>query len=212
MHTNGAGHPAPFAFKLLPMSGSDFIIGYGSLLSTYSRQTYSNLHTPVYPVMVAGWQRGWTTRYGDEAATYLGVRHAAGISLSAALVPTRITDELRHRERGYDFTPVERDAVQLLRADEIELDTARFWIVVNREQKRADESHPIPQSYIDTCLIGCLESGGDAMARHFIESTEAWDSHRIDDRDWPTPLYPRGTPANPAQREVIDGLLRAAGI
>tara|TARA_R110002095_G_scaffold126999_1_gene110048 strand:- start:307 stop:897 length:591 start_codon:yes stop_codon:yes gene_type:complete len=194
------------------MSGSDFIIGYGSLLSAYSRQTYSNLHTPVIPVMVTGWQRGWTTRYGDEAATYLGVRPAADTSLSAALVPSRITAELRHRERGYDFTPVERGAIRLLGDAVAELDSARFWIVVNREQVRADETHPIPQSYIDTCLIGCLETGGEEMARHFIASTELWEGHRVDDRDWPTPLYPRGTPATLAQRDRIDALLRDAGV
>ena len=143
-------------------------------MSAYSRQTYSNLHTPVIPVMVTGWQRGWTTRYGDEVATYLGVRPAEGVTLSAALVPTQITDELRHRERGYDFTPVERDAIRLLRpgAAESELEAARFWIVVNREQIHADETHPIPQSYIDTCLLGCLETGGREMAEHFIDSTE----------------------------------------
>tara|TARA_R110002096_G_scaffold113200_2_gene246225 strand:- start:115 stop:705 length:591 start_codon:yes stop_codon:yes gene_type:complete len=196
------------------MSGIDFLIGYGSLLSAYSRQTYSNLHTPVIPVMVSGWQRGWSTRYGDEAATYLGVRQAAGASLSAALVPTQITDALRHRERGYDFTPVDGVAVRLLHenAAASDLDTARFWIVVNREQSRADQDHPIAQSYIDTCMIGCLENGGTPMARHFIDSTELWDGHRVDDRDWPTPLYPRGTPASPAQRSEIDALLRAAGV
>lgn len=194
------------------MSGSDFIIGYGSLLSAYSRQTYSNLHTPVIPVMVTGWQRGWTTRYGDEAATYLGVRPSADTPLSAALVPSRITAELRHRERGYDFTPVEREAIRLLGDGAAGLDEARFWIVVNREQVRADETHPIPQSYIDTCLIGCLETGGEEMARHFIASTELWEGHRVDDRDWPTPLYPRGTPATPVQRERIDALLRDAGV
>lgn len=194
------------------MSNTDFIVGYGSLLSAYSRKTYSNVHTPVIPVMVTGWQRGWTTRYGDEAATYLGVRPAADAVLSAALVPTEITAELRHRERGYAFTPVERDAIELMHDDGIDLDAARFWIVVNHEQLQADADHPIPQSYVDTCLIGCLESGGDEMARHFIESTEAWDSHRINDRDWPKPLYPRGTPANAAQRDQIDALLRAAGV
>ena len=194
------------------MSQMDYIIGYGSLLSSYSRQTYSNIHTPVHPVMVGGWQRGWTTRYGDEAATYLGVRPAPLSELSAALVPTDITDELRHRERGYDFTEVEGAAVRLLTPDDVDLAGARFWIVVNRQSLRADESHPIAQSYVDTCLIGCLESGGEAMARHFIDTTEMWDCHRIDDRDWPTPLYPRGTPAGPDERAQIDAMLHAAGI
>ncbi len=118
------------------MSGTDFIIGYGSLLSAYSRQTYSNVHTPVIPVMVTGWQRGWTTRYGDEAATYLGVRELENAVLSAALVPTVITAELRHRERGYAFTPVERDAIELMQDGAMALDDARFWIVVNHEQLR----------------------------------------------------------------------------
>lgn len=196
------------------MSGTDFLIGYGSLLSAYSRQTYSNLHAPVIPVMVTGWQRGWTTRYGDEVATYLGVRPAANASVSAALVPTQITDELRHRERGYDFAPVDRDTIHLLyeNSNPTGLDSARFWIVVNRQQNHADKTHPIPQSYIDTCLLGCLETGGRKMAEHFIQSTERWDGHRVNDRDWPTPLYPRGTPSNPAQRDEIDALLLAAGV
>lgn len=199
------------------MSEPDYIIGYGSLLSAYSRETYSNLHTSIAPVMVAGWQRGWSTRYGDEAATYLGVRRLPGAQLSAALVPSRITAEIRHRERGYDFTPVDRADIALTGESPTGeildgLETARFWIVVNRDQLRADQHHPIAQSYIDTCLIGCLETGGAEMARHFVETTEMWDGHRVNDRDWPTPLYPRGTPASPKQRETIDALLNSAGI
>ncbi len=64
-------------------------------------------------VVVHGGRRGWTTRYGDRAATSLGVRPADDLSLRGALVPTRITAELRHRERGYDFTPVVREASSL---------------------------------------------------------------------------------------------------
>ena len=194
------------------MDTAEYIIGYGSLLNAYSRQTYSGLHAPIIPVMATGWQRGWTTRYGDEAATYLGVRPASTSVLSAALVPTRITDEIRHRERGYDFVPVAPETVSLLNPDTLELGDARLWIVVNREQLHADSDHPIPQSYIDTCLLGCLETGGREMAQHFIASTERWDGHRINDRDWPTPLYPRGAPATAAQRDEIDALLRTAGV
>ena len=79
----------------------DFILGYGSLLSDHSRRTYSGLTDAVEPVRVRGWRRGWTTRYRDEAATYAGVRADADAVLLAALVPGEVTEELRHRERGY---------------------------------------------------------------------------------------------------------------
>ena len=194
------------------MDAPEYIIGYGSLLNAYSRQTFSGLHAPIIPVMATGWQRGWTTRYGDEAATYLGVRPSSTAVLSAALVPTRITDDIRHRERGYDFVPVAPDTVSPLQPANIDLSTSRLWIVVNREQLPADSDHPIPQSYIDTCLLGCLETGGREMAQHFITSTERWDGHRINDREWPAPLYPRGAPASTAQFDEIDALLRDAGV
>ena len=40
------------------MARPDYIVGYGSLLSAYSRTTYSGLHDPALPVVVQGWKRG----------------------------------------------------------------------------------------------------------------------------------------------------------
>lgn len=194
------------------MSVQDYVVGYGSLLSTYSRTTYSGLHDPALPVLALGWRRGWTVRYTDEAATYAGVRPAPGHVLDAALVPTEITDTLRHRERGYVFTELPRETVRPATPDIGPLPEGRFWIVVNREQVRADADHPIPQSYVDTCLAGCLETGGEARARAFIRNTELWDSPWIDDRDSPAPLYPRRTPLGREERARIDALLAAEAV
>ncbi|WP_297736702.1 hypothetical protein [uncultured Maricaulis sp.] len=191
---------------------SDFMIGYGSLLSSYSRRTYSGIETPVRPIVATGWRRGWTVRYGDEAATYAGVRHAAGHHLHAALVPTEITPELRHRERGYVFTEVDPASVYPDDADDTPLPPGRYWIVVNRSQVRADADHPIPQTYVDTCLSGCLETGGEARARAFIQATELWDSPWIDDRDRANPLYPRRTPLSHDDRARVDALLDGCGV
>ena len=194
------------------MAVQDYVVGYGSLLSSYSRTTYSGLTEPAMPVVALGWRRGWTVRYTDEAATYAGVRPAPGHMLDAALVPTEITDELRHRERGYVFTELAPDIVRPADPRHGELPEGRFWIVVNREQVRADTSHPIPQTYVDTCLVGCLETGGEARARAFIRNTELWDAHWIDDRDSASPVYPRLTPATPDQRATIDRLLAGEGV
>lgn len=190
----------------------DYMIGYGSLLSDYSRRTYSGIEADVRPVIATGWRRGWTVRYGDEAATYAGVRQATGHLLHAALVPTEITPELRHRERGYAFTEVDPARVHPDGADRSALPDGRYWIVVNREQVRADEAHPIPQTYVDTCLSGCLETGGEARARDFVRTTELWDAPWIDDRDSPSPLYPRRTVPGPGERETIDRILAECGV
>jgi len=191
---------------------SDFMIGYGSLLSGYSRRTYSGIETIVRPVVATGWRRGWTVRYGDEAATYAGVRPATGHPLHAALVPTAITPELRHRERGYVFTELDPASVRPAGDDQSALPEGRYWIVVNREQVRADDDHPIPQSYVDTCLAGCLETGGEARARAFIHATELWDSPWVNDRDSDSPLYPRLTPLDEDGRAAIDRLLAESGV
>lgn len=215
---NGAGaspRRSPFqaaANRDLTMSAKDYVVGYGSLLSSYSRTTYSGLTEQARPVIALGWRRGWTVRYTDEAATYAGVRAAPGHALDAALVPTEITDALRHRERGYVFTELPRETVLPADPEHGALPDGRYWIVVNREQVRADAGHPIPQSYVDTCLVGCLETGGEARARAFIRNTELWDAPWVDDRDSASPLYPRRTPATADQREAIDRLLASEGV
>jgi hypothetical protein len=190
----------------------DYMVGYGSLLSTYSRTTYSGITTDALPVIAEGWKRGWTVRYSDERATYAGVRPVRHAHLHAALVPTEITDALRHRERGYVFTQIDPASVHHADGRGTPLPEGRYWIVVNREQVSADPHHPIPQSYVDTCLVGCLETGGEARARAFIRTTELWDAPWIDDRAEETPLYPRLTPPTPEQRDQIDALLAAEGI
>ncbi|MDF1768879.1 hypothetical protein [Maricaulis sp.] len=190
----------------------DFMIGYGSLLSGYSRRTYSGIEAEVRPVVATGWRRGWTVRYGDEAATYAGVRHAPGHHLHAALVPTEITPGLRHRERGYVFTQVAPGSVHPDDGSRAPLPAGRYWIVVNREQVRADHDHPIPQTYVDTCLSGCLETGGEARARAFIQATELWDAPWINDRDSQAPLYPRRTPLSIEDRTRVDTLLDTCGV
>ncbi len=194
------------------MALRDYMVGYGSLLSAYSRTTYSGIESDVLPVIAHGWKRGWTVRYGDEQATYAGVRPVAHALLHAALVPTEINDALRHRERGYVFTQIDPASVRPDTGDDIALPEGRYWIVVNREQVAADADHPIPQTYVDTCLIGCLETGGEARARAFIRATELWDAPWVDDRQGQTPLYPRLTPPTPEQREQIDALLAAEGV
>jgi hypothetical protein len=48
----------------------------------------------------------------------------------------------------------------------------------------ADLDYPILQTYIDVCLLGCLESG-EGNAEEFIRSTVGWDGPWLNDRETP---------------------------
>jgi len=194
------------------MPHSDFILGYGSLLSAYSRQTYSGLNDDAIPVIATGWRRKWTVRYPDEGATYLGVGPSESHSLEAALIPAQVTPELKHRERGYDFIELDPENLRPLGTDRTRLPEARFWIVVNQEHLKAEVHCPIPQTYVDTCLVGCLETGGMNMLQHFIQTTELWDAHWVNDRNRARPIYPRHTPVCPKQIQIIDDALEAENL
>ena len=46
----------------------------------------------------------------------------------------------------------------------------------------ASYSHPILQTYIDVCLLGCLEQSAESAAE-FITSTAGWDGPWLNDRE-----------------------------
>lgn len=187
------------------MTAQDYMIGYGSILSRHSRETYSGMTGPAQHVALPGWRRAWSVRYRDEAATYLGLVEDATSTLDAVLVPVEINPQMRHRERGYVWTPVERSTLGTS-----DLPEGKFWIVVNTEHETADADHPVPQSYVDTCLMGAFETGGEAMLRAFIEGTDHWDQAWTNDRT--RPVYPRLTPLSADQRKMIDDHLHDAGV
>ncbi|MHA6287342.1 hypothetical protein [Maricaulis sp. CAU 1757] len=190
---------------------TDYLLGYGSLLSRHSRETYSDVTSIALPVRVHGWRRGWTVRYADEAATYVGVRPDRARAIEAVLVETPLSPELRQRERGYAFSEIDPASIETLGASS-SLPQGRFWMVVNSEHWRADADHPVVQSYVDTCLAGCLESGGEARVRAFIRQTEMWDGTWVNDRAETSPRYPRHTPLEKAEQALLDALLEDEGV
>jgi hypothetical protein len=97
------------------------------------------------------------------------------------------------------------------------------WIYTQRDAILADSSHPIPQSYVDVILRGCLKISKD-FAKSFIETTHGWDHHHgivgdgdddsavhqcrfVDDRE--IPIYPKADPeySNAHGKHIIDELL-----
>ncbi|WP_421714417.1 gamma-glutamylcyclotransferase family protein [Alteromonas stellipolaris] len=192
------------------------VLGYGSLLSRDSRERHSGIYTQGLPVRVSGFKRAWVTRSLQEKQTYVGAVADNTSQLNAQLIPAEVNPSLRAREKNYrfvevpvsaiehvssslcnqsSFTPVLRDA----------LSHHQLWLCETLLCHHASSDFPVSQSYIDTCLVGCLEHGGVSEAHAFIEHTHGWEHPRINDRA--NPLYPRAAIISKQHLAQIDRLL-----
>lgn len=75
--------------------------------------------------------------------------------------------------------------------DEMAEERVKVWIYIQKEPIAADPSHPIPQSYVDIIVRGCLTISED-FAKSVIETTSGWshdEDHWVDDRE--VPIYKR---------------------
>lgn len=191
------------------------IVGYGSLMNADSRLRYSHIEHQGVMVTVQGFHRGWITRSEQEQQTYVGAVAEAGSQLNAQLIPTAMSPALAEREKDYRFVQVAPQALQTQLSTPVHeylqtrLADYALWICQTLTEYPANQAYPVSQTYIDTCLAGCLEYGGVDQARQFIKSTSHWPTHVRADRE--QPFYPRPGRVSPAQHQQIDALLREAG-
>ncbi|GGF69297.1 gamma-glutamylcyclotransferase [Alteromonas lipolytica] len=193
------------------ISEPHIVLGYGSLMSGDSRSRHSGIPHDGIEVEVYGFERGWVTRSEPEQQTYVGAYKKDGAWLNAQLVPTHLDPALQQREQDYRFTPVTLEQLHFELSAEL---TARLtdwllqrdiWICETLKIEPASAAYPVHQTYIDTCLGGCLELGGSAAANRFIASTTGWQHHRVNDRS--QPRYPRAAVVSQAHVNEIDALL-----
>ena len=168
-------------------------------MNRYSREFYSGLVGDVIPVVLKGWSRGWCTQYPDEAASYAGAYPSPGSLLNTVLVATEIDDGIRQREREYRFTELDRNQFDLRseQQGDFAAGAARYWICQTANPGIADQDTPLPQSYVDTCLV---------------EQTSGWDGVWVNDRQFSRPIYPRGALVSNSNYQQIDEILEAGGV
>ncbi|MFT4942055.1 MAG: hypothetical protein ACI88A_005129 [Paraglaciecola sp.] len=194
---------------MLPES-EHYMVGYGSLLSHDSRYLFSDINCQAIPLVVDGWQRAWATRSSSVQHTCLGAFKRQGAWLNAALLPiTEISPKLKTREAEYSFEALSIEQLSLpdshQHIDLAALKGKKIWICKNFNSYHANETFPITQSYLDTCLSGCLEIAGEKFAKQFIRSTVGWKTGWINDRM--APIYPRSAQVSQATKQLIDQLL-----
>ena len=140
----------------------DYIFGYGSLLSAYSREHYSNIRSSVTTATVSGWSRSWCAVYPDEGATYAGATPDSSKHLDGVLIASEINQDLAKRERGYRFTRLKHENLSI-NCNELDISkNDQIWICESLSIDASCQLNPLPQSYVDTCISGCIESQGMA--------------------------------------------------
>ena len=206
-----------------------FVFGYGSLINADSRaKTAQSLaKRDGLPVVISSLQRVWSGRM--RGSTAMGVRFKQGAECTGVLV--EVTKEelagLDKRESNYVRLQVHLDKVDkvpflpetdfyetqqskgLFNAKEAQGDTVKVWVYIPEKPKPAESSHPIPQSYLDIILSGCLDIS-EEFARSCIDTTAGWSNEQevcfVDDREHP--IYIRADRELSAENaEVIDQLL-----
>jgi Gamma-glutamyl cyclotransferase, AIG2-like len=207
-----------------------FIFGYGSLICPLSREITSPSlgEQEAIPVTVNNVERTWSART-KSGYTAMGVRFRKRAKCTGVLleVNSRELSQMDIREKVYDRRPVDVRSVEKVAFlgdettdSEDDDDNLAFpeklhqklniWIYVQKEPCPPDVSHPIPQSYVDIIMRGCLSISPD-FARSFIDTTNGWhagpkEARWFDDRS--DPIYVRADPEYSSKEGgLIDELL-----
>ena len=143
-------------------SKTQYIIGYGSLMSESSKRDTSPSVSENMPILLNGYERGLFARgfYKGKATTFLGARYKLNHNINAVMfkVDRNIIAAFDQRERHYCRYQVDTRDIELL-SHRDDLTKGQVWIYLPSRSIRLKPSkeYPIYQSYIDIFLRGCLE-------------------------------------------------------
>ena len=186
-----ACHPA------LDPDQTHYVIGYGSLMETASKERTWQHTGANSPVQVRGFERSWSARGTDIgfSATFLGIEPKDGAEMVATLYRVYdIEDFVAGDAREYVYCRVQVEPSQITMLDGSRVPTSgRIWIYMVKPESRkpAGARFPVIQSYVDTFLNGCID-----LARHVvvadldfltacITTTKGWPFHWVNDRVHP---------------------------
>ncbi len=199
---------------LLSHKTKHFLFGFGSLMNTKSRTSSDPTAISVVPMRVAadaGYARCWNFQHPTSKITALGVRtcpKGQGRSINGVCTPI-VTDEWRDdnsdhtppslpkavldREVGYTPFPIPSHLLEPLSWAKLPAGST-VWLFVPDSRVEggkpgtglsfASSHHPILQTYVDICILGCLEFSRE-FAIEFICSTMGWDGPWLNDREVP---------------------------
>ena len=181
----------------------NFLFGYGSIINNTSRAATSGAVPEVaviakllHPSFVRSWS--FRSHTGFTALGLIRSENDLKEAICGVLVPVSLSSlaQFDIREVGYNRIEIDpklihicdgygdiasREKVDCYRT--LLADGAKVWVFIPEDSRALppDKDHPILQSYVDVCVRGCLEWGGEAFARQFLLSTEGWSDYYLDD-------------------------------
>ena len=131
-----------------------------------------------------------------------------GIDGVLVLLPIEDLPNLDQREAGYDRLTLDvtdfeiSDSIRASLPDAVQLDSVAVYRSQMQNRQRAEERHPILQSYVDCVLAGYLKQFGEAGVHYMLASSRGWDAFILDDRS--APRYPRAVSVNGRLQRQFD--------
>ena len=152
-----------------------FMVGYGSLISSESRKK-SGLSDTAISASIEGYRRGWYVQAKNNR-TYLGVLPNPGKKINAVIFPIGPAEleRLDQREGAYERIEVNNASIEV----EHFSSTDKAWIYVPKMDhvKFSLSPHfPVSRRYVDDVMYGCI-SYGEEYTHSFIETTEFWTQY-----------------------------------
>lgn len=209
--TTYAGEQPKNCHPSIDHSLSQYLIGYGSLISEKSKRYTDPQAGYNIPVKLTGYERGWFLKGLPTgfSATFLGVRIKKNVKMYAAAFGLTDPNKIKafdERESGYCRFLVKEEAIQILTQDK--LPKGQYWIFVPQAEQvaEASEKYPITQNYVDLFVSGCIYLEKKYKLQGFaigcVKTTTNWSKHWVNDR-----IFPRRPWTYEQNAVVIDKIL-----
>lgn len=158
----------------------NYLFGYGSLISTLSRETTAKTGK-AKPARVSGWQRAWNYHNSERNRNVLGVSKKKEAFCNGVIFPVQENElsAFDKRESGYERVEIDSSQIKVLLG---KLLPGKFWIYMPKKPQPPTKESPLPQSYLDLVITGCLE-WGEKFAEEFIKATKQWNYPWINNRN-----------------------------
>ena len=210
-----------------------YLFGYGTLINNESRQATLVLcfgsgtsalqqaqDFPAFLVEISpefGYRREFCFKSGT-GFTALGLvptgdsGYSRGPNLQGVVFGVSATalSEFDRREKGYTRVKIPLEYILALSSSAAAAPHplpagAVVYTYVQLDEHKAlpSEDHPILQTYIDTCLSGCLAWGGEKLMSDFVAATGGWSTYWLND----PPMSRRPWLHRPKCWEAIDAAL-----
>ncbi|PJE79000.1 hypothetical protein CI610_02034 [invertebrate metagenome] len=179
-----------------------YIIGFGNLMYSYSRDRILSKSKFILPVLVYGYQRSWVARSRPDGVsmTRLGVVPTKEKFFNGLLVALPVSSLKKldlSSQSEVSRVLVDRGSLKSLLIGQKIPETGQFWMYQVREtyRKPPARGYPIMQSRVDEFLSGCLDVSDRFKLTDFkyqcLQTTNNWSEHWGNDRRRPLkePVY-----------------------